>query len=881
MKNHLLLSCLWGIAFCPALFSQQVSETLFGQPEWDSPIRIWQMPDGNIAAVTNHSDSSGGSANYLYHLDPNGAVTAQFNLPQLTYQGLVEPHDDGTFTYGYSGLLNGNPAYFHYRMNLSGQAVDSIVYSDPDMALGYGWVEKSSPDGGFVMAFLVDNFQPGQSGIYVVKINQAGTVAYKKFISVENPQIDANQLVVLPNGRVFVTIIDFLFGHRAVCFSPSGALLWTKALPQNPLFGFTQSIPLGNDEVAFFGDAGTPINGYAAVYSQNGSFAWNLAFNAQLPGFNPLVGFADANQVVLAGEYFTQGDIGMAVVKVAHDGQIVFAQKFSHLGGYNMTGGMDKNGNYVFSGFQWKDMTGGYQADNGYVLCLQSDGTLNWFAGNPLYKVNRMNDFCQLENGDVAAIGMAVAQPGAGQDFENYLFRVSGVGGLYSKLIHGKIVRDSIENCEPDAGEPELEGWLVKASTATGDRYTITDAGGTYDIRTTGDNASISITMPNALWQNCEPSYPVSLGNSDTAILDIAVRQVGQCPLLELSGSTAALRRCFDNTYHLNWCNRGTAPAENMLLTVTLDTFFTYISSSLPPAAFDGQDVIFVLGDLAVNQCGDLSITVNTSCEAEPGQVHCLEALLSADETCSNQPHTAAIRECQPNIGSYDPNDKRAFVNDTLHEGFVLQNTDIEYQIRFQNTGTDTAFNIVIVDTISGALDISTFKPGVSSHPYEYQLHGGNVVKFVFNNIQLPDSNINNAASQGFINYKISQKPDLPLLTAIENKADIYFDFNKPVGTNRHKLIVNKSTSTKVLPGSTAAVEAYPNPASDGLFWLESLDPARMLQRVWIFDAAGRLCSETQPWRNKVRLALPEPRGLYLVKTLLDDGRTAAVRMVR
>ena len=48
----------------------------------------------------------------------------------------------------------------------------------------------------------------------------------------------------------------------------------------------------------------------------------------------------------------------------------------------------------------------------------------------------------------------------------------------------------------------------------------------------------------------------------------------------------------------------------------------------------------------------------------------------------------------------------------------------------------------------------------------------------------LPDSNINEVASNGFFKYTVRQLPDLPIGTTFENSASIYFDFNDPVKTN-------------------------------------------------------------------------------------------------
>ncbi|MEZ4955692.1 MAG: T9SS type A sorting domain-containing protein [Saprospiraceae bacterium] len=140
--------------------------------------------------------------------------------------------------------------------------------------------------------------------------------------------------------------------------------------------------------------------------------------------------------------------------------------------------------------------------------------------------------------------------------------------------------------------------------------------------------------------------------------------------------------------------------------------------------------------------------------------------------------------DCRENIGSYDPNDKLAFPIGYDDEHFIEQNIDLEYLIRFQNTGTDTAFRVVIRDTLSPFLDVASVRPGASSHNYNFDISGPGILKFTFDNILLPDSTTNLSASQGFIKYRISQKENVPLGSVINNSAAIYFDFNEPVITN-------------------------------------------------------------------------------------------------
>src|SRR6185295_15873757 len=57
-------------------------------------------------------------------------------------------------------------------------------------------------------------------------------------------------------------------------------------------------------------------------------------------------------------------------------------------------------------------------------------------------------------------------------------------------------------------------------------------------------------------------------------------------------------------------------------------------------------------------------------------------------------------------------------------------------------------------------------------------------LKFTFNNILLPDSNINEPMSHGEVTYRIHTRTGLPDNTIVNNTAFIVFDLNIPVVTN-------------------------------------------------------------------------------------------------
>ncbi len=141
---------------------------------------------------------------------------------------------------------------------------------------------------------------------------------------------------------------------------------------------------------------------------------------------------------------------------------------------------------------------------------------------------------------------------------------------------------------------------------------------------------------------------------------------------------------------------------------------------------------------------------------------------------------------CMEIRDSYDPNDKQVTPIGVTEKHFI-KNTDLlEYLVRFQNTGSDTAYTVVIRDTLSKSLDVSSLVVGASSHNYTWSISGKGspIITFTFNNIYLPHAKVNEPASNGFVKFKIRQTAGNPIGTKITNKAGIYFDFNSPIITN-------------------------------------------------------------------------------------------------
>jgi hypothetical protein len=119
-------------------------------------------------------------------------------------------------------------------------------------------------------------------------------------------------------------------------------------------------------------------------------------------------------------------------------------------------------------------------------------------------------------------------------------------------------------------------------------------------------------------------------------------------------------------------------------------------------------------------------------------------------------------------------------------DSIITTNTDIEYTVLFANTESDTLNRLVIRDTLPEELDLATLAAGPASHPYTFEIYNSGVLKITFNDLNLlpADGSGSEIDSRGYVKFTLSQKPNLPLGTVIENRAAVYFDYVAPDITN-------------------------------------------------------------------------------------------------
>ncbi len=224
--------------------------------------------------------------------------------------------------------------------------------------------------------------------------------------------------------------------------------------------------------------------------------------------------------------------------------------------------------------------------------------------------------------------------------------------------------------------------------------------------------------------------------------------------------------------------------------------------------------------------------------------------------------------DCRESTAAYDPNDKQGFPLGYGDEHYIRPGQPLDYLIRFQNTGNDTAFQVVLRDTLPFWLDPVTVVPGAASHDYRFELSGTGQLSFYFDNILLPDSTTNEPASHGFVKFEVQQRTGIPLGTVLNNRAGIYFDFNEPVITNYTHHTVSENfvavhTKTPVAGESSRQISLSPNPATAGDLLLLKGAELGSGTFEWI-DGLGRAVLQRRIVGNTVETGgVQLPAGVY------------------
>lgn len=235
--------------------------------------------------------------------------------------------------------------------------------------------------------------------------------------------------------------------------------------------------------------------------------------------------------------------------------------------------------------------------------------------------------------------------------------------------------------------------------------------------------------------------------------------------------------------YWIDLSNQGTSLPSGVIH-LAIDDSISYSNSSLEPDSIVDQNVYWHLDSLFY--FSDFQIDVEVLMPSFTSMGDTLLSTLTFTEDSEIPEEAVIISDSleQILVCAYDPNDKSVTPAGLDSLGYIGQGQELEYLIRFQNTGNDTAFAVIIHDQLASELDKTTFEPKASSHEMQTYLHEDGRIEFSFFNIMLPDSGADFLGSQGYVKFKIQPLEDLLPNTEILNTAEIFFDYNTEIVTN-------------------------------------------------------------------------------------------------
>jgi uncharacterized repeat protein (TIGR01451 family) len=383
---------------------------------------------------------------------------------------------------------------------------------------------------------------------------------------------------------------------------------------------------------------------------------------------------------------------------------------------------------------------------------------------------------------------------------------VVGIGNNINFSISGEIYLDINSNGTKDAGEPGM-GNQQAVITPPGLNLISSPIGGYGSIVAPGSYDISYDTLPGWSLTSSPSTYNVTVTNASIGGLDFGIYPDSTAAngLLSL---TSGLPRCFWTVpYYINFHNNGFTPLSGSI-SFNHDPLLTYVSSSIPVTSQVGNVINYSFSNLYAGQTFSTVVFMQ-----EPGPGFTLANYLNVNcgDPFSNQIALADTLN-QLVSCSYDPNDKAVFPSGIGPLNYVSMDQRLEYLIRFQNTGNDTAFKVVIVDTLDIGLDKSSFTLMGSSHPVNTELSLNGEIRFTFNNILLPDSNVNEPGSHGYVLFEIHGNATNPDPTSVSNTAYIYFDQNVPVQTNTTLTTFSDNYLGVDDLVSTSAISIAPNP---------------------------------------------------------------------
>jgi uncharacterized repeat protein (TIGR01451 family) len=851
--------------------------------------------------------------------DQVGIVTNYYDAPD---HSIIKTNDGGYASVGYStssdidvASNNGAEDILLIKTDQDGNKLWSKSYGGSSQDLVTSIVQTS--DGGFAITGMTsssDNIFSGNKGgmdVYIIRTDSIGNIIWTKLYGGTNDE-SSYSILEASNGDLVVggftasndsDITTVTHGGTDYWFlrvSSNGTVInsatyggsfdeWLNSMCKSPdggflLCGWTTSSDF--DVTSFFGGR----DYWVVKIDSNGVKQWEHSYGASGNDWaasvisinNGYVITGASNSGIVTGSSYGGTDIYTVAIDTI--GNVIWQNQFGGSGNdesYEVIHTMD-NG-YALIGASISDdgqIVGNFGIFDFMICKLDSGGNTLWTKSLGGSALDWPVSAVEANNGDIIAFGST-----ASNDY--YIHTNYGGWDLWMtcltnnfNVVSGRYYTDLNSNNLYDAGDVPNVSKLITDTISH--QYAFTDTSGNYLLYLV-DTGNYFVNANSLLYHINSPSdysgYFGTLNNVDTG-KDFASSPVPGVNDLTVSLSPIGrFRPGFSTSYYIHYCNDGTTTLVPTITFVT-DPQLAFDSAAIVPSSVNSDTIIFSGDTLNPGQCQTFPVWLHVLNSAGIGDTIISTVNIDAgvpDTTQSNNSYswTSFVS------GSFDPNDKS--VNTPVIYSDQLNNPDyLDYVIRFQNTGNDTAFTVLVTDMISDKLDINTLDIVSSVFPVSINFDPLlRILSFKFENILLVDSGTNEPASHGYIHFRIKPNTALAVNDVISNSANIYFDFNDAILTN--------TVTTEVrLPlfvfrnDDDLSFNIYPNPVKNDL--QVNLPPIQIqkIKSIRIYDNYGRMVqvSKTQD-KNKLTLhANSFVSGVYFLEIDID-GKTLTRKFIK
>lgn len=867
-----------------------VWQRIFDEGIVEQPADIIQLPDGSYMIVGNANviapDGLSNSQVYLLQISDEGEMLDSWyfdnegDTKRQRGEHIIQTEDGGFAIVGTSENAETNDKdVLVLRLESDGTERWRQEYDASRSDLGVGITEVEN---GFLFVANIKGDQGPDNDVAFYRINAEGGLVAVNVYGTENDNEEVNELIRTTDNNVVAVGSAGSFNRAYIMKSDlNGDTLWTREIDAAAFDDNLNAVTELNDGSLVAVGQTLPTAAKADILllkmSSDGDLIWerNLGEEFATDKFGEDIAPATNGGFVLAGYSGEQEQV------LIND--LIFIR-------------VDENGNYFTNMVRGKvfwsqDGCNPYEAgDPGMQewLVTVTDGETTYIGstdedGNYAIPVD-------LGSYDVTLLpkngSWRICSPGT--------FPVDFTNG-YDTLVYNFPVRVAGDGC-PNLSVDVSSGVLFACSQA---EYTISycNYGSAIaeepyieifldeDLEYVGASQDTSLVTEGSLIFPLGSVPPLTCGsftltvntpcagviNQQSITVDAHIYPETYCDPVdpEWDNSTIKLRgRCENGEVVFTAKNEGTGTTDGTQRFVIVEDLVVFLEGAQIPVLDPGQEL--QLGDpIPANQMGSTYRAIANQSMGHPGE----NFPTAVVEGCVQEGNS---EYATGHVAQFPENDQDPFVDIDVQEivtttatanalighpkgyldSIIVPSTDIEYTVLFANTEMDTLNRLVIRDSLPAELDLSSLQVGPASHPYAFELYNSGLLKITFDNLNLLPDGSDEAGTRGYVKFRLSQKPNLPVGTAIENSAAVYFDFFAPKRTNsvRHIIGCDNFLTTGCITvdvdepplADGSMIRVQPNPfTTQATFIIENCERCEQLEMI-VRDAQGRLVRQVQ-----------------------------------